>query len=131
MRVRKFWSGLTLRTIATLYLTLDCVLLLWNAPSTPAEGMGRQVFWVFVDAFLVYRIAKGSKGAWLVLLLLTALPILLVPFGFMAIPPTLHTEAYAALAVCLFQLLLLPHPAIRRRVGVGQHAAATRSGDSA
>jgi len=126
MRVHKMWSGLTFRAVATLYLTLDGALLLRTVLSSPAaEGLGQQAFWVLVDAFLLYRIARGTKGAWLVMLLLTALPIALLPFVFVTIPLLL------ALAICLLQLALLLHPTIRRRAGIGQHPAPTRAGGSA
>lgn len=124
--VQKMWLGLTFRAVATLYLAVDGVLLLRAVVSNPdAEGLGQQAFWVFIDALLLYRVSRGSRRAWRILLLLTALPIALIPFMFAKLSPLL------ILVLCLLQLALVLHPAMRRRVGFGRQAAPTNAGGSA
>ena len=122
MQLQKWWSDLSFRTVATLYLTIDFGGLLLRALlSNPAEALGQGAFWVFLDAFLLYRVAEGSKGAWRVLLVLTALQLASLPFGVVEIPRLL------AFALVLFHLGLLLHPAIRRRVGSRRRMVTTRA----
>jgi hypothetical protein len=121
MPVQTWWSNLPFQTVAALFLTLDFPFLLQAAVGTPpAEGLTQMAICVVLEASLLHRVSEGSKGPWLALLLLTALPIPLLPFW---IP---EVSKLLALPLAL-QAGLLLHPAIRHRAGVGRPPASSHA----
>ena len=115
MRVRTMWEGLTFRTLWIGYVALDAALALRvvldreRAPS----GLGTQAFWLLLDLFLLWRIVRGSRPAWVFLLLLTALP---VPLVLLFSAASLNPQVFVLFAISLLQVALLSHPAMRHRV---------------
>jgi len=113
VRVRTMWEGLTFRTLWVGYVALDAALALRGVldPERAPGELGTQTFWLMVDLLLLWRLARGSWPAWLVLLLLAALPVPMVLISVSSL-----NYQILILAIAPLQVALLTHPATRQRV---------------
>lgn len=94
------------------YVALDVLLAIYirTAGGQPAS---RQLFWLALDAWLVWRIWRRGRVAWAVLLGLTALPLLVIVVG--AVWPW-HLYLLGLMAFSVGQVALLLSAAIRHHL---------------
>lgn len=66
-------------------VALEVVLLLdisiAGAQLNAGHSVGQRLGWTLLDLFLIYRISRGGRTAWAVLLALLVLPLAAVVFG--------------------------------------------------
>jgi len=99
------------------FVMLDVLTLAYSrtagASLNIGQPVGRQLIWVALDCFLVWRIWRRGRIAWAVLLILTVLPLLQILVGAVRpFPPYL----VGLLAVLAVQTALLFSPAVRGHV---------------
>jgi hypothetical protein len=99
------------------WLLLDLALLVFTktagARYNPASMMDQQTAWTAIDAFLVWRVWRGGRVAWALLLGICVVPLVLMMLG--------HVGPWGAYDGGLFilgvaQVLILLTPAVRHHV---------------
>jgi hypothetical protein len=86
-------------------------------------GRGVAVVWLFVDLILFVAVARGSRAAWRVLVMLTAFGAVLFLISGLGEPSELSRGLLFAV-----QLLLLFSPAVRARVGTRREQLRAKAG---
>lgn len=122
--VKKIWQDRT-GALLLLYLALDWVpsVNAWATGGSQAGPFGRFLVWFAVDAFLVWRIWRGGKNSWAILLVLTVFSVILILIGAVwPWSPPIYLQAAAATA----QLSLLLSPAVRRHLQTGRRVSVIR-----
>jgi hypothetical protein len=99
------------------FMVLDGLTLAYTrtagASLNTGQPIGRQVIWLALDGFLVWRIWLRGRIAWTVLLILTASQLILILVGAVGpFPPYL----VGLLTVIAAQTALLLSPAVRGHV---------------
>jgi hypothetical protein len=107
------------------YLLLDLALFVFTGAAgahynAHYDLADQQIVSIALDAFLLWRIWRGGRIAWAVLLALTVFPLVLLVFG--------HTGSWSpyASALLLFvlaQTCVLLAPAVRHHVSQGQQVS--------
>jgi hypothetical protein len=110
------------------WLLLDLALLVFTqtagAHYNPASLADQRIVWTAIDAFLVWRVWRGGRVAWTVLLVICVAPLALMVLG--AIGPWSAYES-GLLAFGLAQILILLTPAVRHHVSRGQQVSSSKS----
>jgi hypothetical protein len=88
-----------------------------------SRGHGEAVVWLLVDLLLYAAVAKGGRGAWLVLGSLTAVGAVVFLIAGAGEPSGVALPRGLLFAV---QLLLLFSPAVRMRVGLSRTGSVAR-----
>lgn len=102
-----------IRASVTLQVLLIVYVLTVGARINSTEPISNQVLWFVLSLFLLHRISRGGGVAWVVLLVLNALPLLQVLLGTAGWPGWYEVGLVTMLAA---QTVLLLSPAVRAAV---------------
>jgi len=94
-------------------LGLELVLLAYQLYLGPAAGLRALIFWTALEMFLLWRIWRGGKVAWVVLVLLDAAAVGVLVLG-QAWP--WDWSGTGLLAIVAAQLIMLVSPAVRHHL---------------
>lgn len=115
------WRENARRALA-LYILLD-ILLVVDARTAGARinagnGIGQQLVWYIPEFFLVWRVWRGGRLSWAVLLLYNGLCLLIFAFPALITVFTGPPDPYfiGLFALTVIQLILLLSPAVRHRL---------------
>jgi hypothetical protein len=98
------------------WLLLDLAILVFTQTAGArlnSGQMGQQVAWTAVDAFLVWRVWRGGRVAWALLIALDVIPLAVIPLGHVGPWGAYDGGLYVFL---IAQLVILLAPAVRHHV---------------